>query len=82
MKIWRLRAEVDKYENLCPVKDFSYDELQAFDGHPMKGKWKPLLVEPLGKGQRHKWCDYPGFTIPVMSKKALRALKPLIEKST
>ncbi|MBQ6094383.1 MAG: hypothetical protein IJL09_03195 [Lachnospiraceae bacterium] len=82
MKIWRLRAEVDKYENLCPVKDLTADEIQAFDGHPIKDKWKPLPVEPLGKGKRHKWCDYPGFTIPAMSENALRVLRPLIENSS
>lgn len=82
MKIWKLSAEVDKYENLCPVKAFTWEELQAFDGRPLKSKWQPLPVEPMGKKKNPKWSDYPGFTIPVLSMKALNILRPLIRNSS
>ena len=82
MKIWKLCAEVNKYEKLCPVKEFTADELQAFDGRSLKSEWIPLPVEPLEKKKRPKWSDYPGFTIPVLSENALRILRPLIENSS
>lgn len=36
MKIWKIKSEVDKYDNLEPMKDFSVEEYWKFDGHELK----------------------------------------------
>ena len=82
MKIWKLSADLDKYDDLCPKTPFTADELQAFDGRSLKASWKPLPVEPMEQKKKHKRGDYPGFTIPVLSERALQILQPLIENSS
>lgn len=81
MKIWKLDFEVDKYDNLLPVKRFTVEEIQSFDGRKMKDTWKPLPVKRAEPEKKLELSDAPGFTIPVFSKKALEILRPLIQDS-
>lgn len=81
MKIWKLRFEVDEYDNLMPVRAFTADEIQAFDGRKHKKRWKPLPVTRMDPEKGLELGDAPGFTIPVFSKKALDILRPLIQDS-
>lgn len=79
MKIWKLKFELDKYENLAPVKDFTWQEFQEFDGRRLRYKWKPLPVERMNPEKKLPLSDAPGFTIPVFSKRALDILLPCIQ---
>lgn len=45
MKIWQLQFELDKYDNLIPLKEFTADEIQSFDGRKKKDIWKPCPVK-------------------------------------
>ena len=40
MKIWKLGAEVDKYDNLQRIEPWSWDETQSFDGRSKFAGWK------------------------------------------
>lgn len=81
MKIWKLKSEVDKYDNLEPVKDFSLEEYWRFDGHELKSSWKPLAVQRMEPKKKLPLSDAPGFTIPVFSKKALEILQMYLQDS-
>jgi len=81
MKIWQLHFEVDKYDNLIPVREFTADEIQSFDGRKHKDIWKPLPVKRMEPEKELELSDAPGFTIPVFSKKAMEILRPLIQNS-
>lgn len=79
MKIWKLKFELDEYDNLIPIKEFSVEEIWAFDGHKLKNDWKPLAVKRMEPEKGLELSDAPGFTIPVFSKEALKVLQPLIK---
>ena len=79
MKIWKLDFKVDEYENFMPIKNFTYEEIRAFDGRKHLEKWKPLPVERMEPEKKLQLGDAPGFTIPVFSKRALEILRPLIQ---
>lgn len=81
MKIWKLYFEVDKYENLIPIRAFTADEIQSFDGRKKKDIWKRLPVKRMEPEKKLELSDAPGFTIPVFSKKAVEILRPLIQNS-
>ena len=81
MKIWQLLFEVDKYDNLIPVKGFTADDIQSFDGRKKKEFWEPLPVMRMEPEKNLELSDAPGFTIPVFSKTALEILRPLIQNS-
>lgn len=81
MKIWQLQFEIDKYDNLIPLKDFTAEEIQSFDGRKKKDIWKPLPVKRMEPEKKLELSDAPGFSIPVFSKKALIILRPLIQNS-
>lgn len=81
MKIWKLKFELDDYDNLVPVKEFSAEEIWAFDGHELKKNWKPLAVKRMEPEKGLELTDAPGFTIPVFSRRALNILEPLIHDS-
>lgn len=81
MKIWQLQFEVDKFDNLIPMKEFTAAEIQSFDGRIKKDIWKPLPVKRMEPEKKLELSDAPGFTIPVFSKKALEILRPLIQNS-
>jgi hypothetical protein len=36
MKIWKLKFELDQYDNLMPTVPFTGDEIQSFDGRSHK----------------------------------------------
>ena len=73
--------ELDEYDNLVPVKEFTAEEIWAFDGHPLKKEWKPLSVKRMEPEKGLELSDAPGFTIPVFSKEALLVLQPFIHDS-
>ncbi|MCM1214376.1 MAG: hypothetical protein NC331_04725 [Lachnospiraceae bacterium] len=81
MKIWKLKSDVDKYDNLEPVKDFSVEEYWRFDGHELKWGWIPLEVQRMEPEKKLPLSDTPGFTIPVFSKRALEVLQPYLQDS-
>lgn len=81
MKIWKLKFELDKYDNLIPVKEFSVEEIWRFDGHELQKNWKPLPVKRMEPEKGLALSDAPGFTIPVFSRNALDTLWPLLQNS-
>lgn len=81
MKIWKISAEVDQYDNLMPVKEFSPREYNLFDGTSLRNTWKTLAVQRMEPEKKLKLSDFPGFTIPVLSEKALVILKPYLANS-
>ncbi len=81
MKIWQLNFELDEYDNLIPVKEFTVEEIQSFDGRSHLKEWKPIRVKRMEPEKGLDLSDAPGFTFPVFSKKALECLAPLISKN-
>ena len=79
MKIWQLRVEVDKYDNLIPVIPFSVEEIKSFDGRKHMENWKPIKVKRMEPEKHLELSDSPGFVITVFSKFALECLLPLIK---
>lgn len=79
MKIWKLCFELDRYDNLKPLKPFTVEEYQSFDGRRKKTDWKKLPVKRMEPEKGLELGDAPGFVIPVFSKRALDVLRPLIE---
>lgn len=45
MKIWQLNFELDEYDNLMPIRDFTVEEIQAFDGRRHLNHWKSIKVK-------------------------------------
>lgn len=79
MKIWKLKFEVDLYDNLIPKETFSTEEIQSFDGRSKLSNWKPIEVTRMEPEKNIQLGDAPGFFLPVFSKKAVEILKPLIQ---
>lgn len=79
MKIWRLRSKCDKYICLHPVEPFTFEQLHMFNGESVLDKWEKPKTE-ISKGASRRKSDYPYFSVglPVMSKKALDILLPIM----
>ena len=80
MKIYQLNFELDKYDNLIPVQEFTVEEIQSFDGRKHLGNWKTIKVKRMEPEKKLTLSDAPGFLFPVFSKNALKCLHPLIAK--
>ena len=81
MKIWQLSFELDDYDNLVPIKEFTVEEIQSFDGRSHLRQWKPVQVKRMEPEKGLELSDAPGFTIPVFSRRAWECLEPLISKN-
>lgn len=81
MKIWQLNFELDKFDNLIPMRKFTVEEIQSFDGRSHLSQWKPLQVKRMEPEKGLDLSDAPGFTLPVFSRRALDCLAPLINKN-
>lgn len=81
MKIWQLNFELDKYDNLIPTREFTVEEIQAFDGRSHLKSWKPIKVKRMEPEKGFELSDAPGFIFPVFSRRALNCLEPLINKN-
>lgn len=78
MRIWHLDCNVDDYENLTWLNEIDLDEVQSYDGRNKLDGWKPLQVIRM---YNRKYSNTPGLSshIPVFDKKAVDALKDLLE---
>lgn len=81
MKLWKLNFELDKYDNFIPVKKFTVEEIQSFDGRSHLNQWTPVRVERMEPEKGLDLGDAPGFTFPVFSRRALECLESLISKN-
>ena len=81
MKIWKLNFEMDEFDNLIPVKEFTVDEIQSFDGRSHLDDWNSVEVKRMEPEKKLDLSDAPGFTFPVFSRKALECLSSLISKN-
>lgn len=79
MKIYKLRFDVDNYENLEPLEDISIETFQMFDGTSHIESWNKMRVKKMNSEKEMRMGDAPGFIIPVFSKKATDILMPLIK---
>lgn len=78
MRIWHLKFEVDKYDNLIPCVTFSVEQKQAFDGRSLINNWTPIRMKRMEPEKGLELGDAPGFSFPVFSNRALECLFPLI----
>lgn len=78
MKLWKLWAEGDAFDNLVPVVPLTFDDYNSFDGSPRADIWKPLPVRRMEPEKELPLSDFPGFALPVFSKKAWDCLEPII----
>lgn len=78
MKVWQLTFEVDAYDNLEPVNEWSLEKWRSFDGRPQKKNWRKDKVKR--EGRRKKLGDAPGYEIPAFSRRAVNCLQSLIEE--
>lgn len=80
MKIWKLRAIDEKYDDLRPVNGYSADELQSFDGRSHKEEWIPKKVKRLEPEKNLKLGDgLQCMGVSTFSQKAIEALFELIK---
>ena len=77
-KIYKLRFDVDQYENINPVEKKDADYYQSFDGSPKLQTWRTMKVERMEPALGRELGDAPGFNIPVLRKRALDCLLPFI----
>lgn len=80
MKIWQLKFELDEYDNLVPVKEFTVEEIQSFDGRRHLSQWQSIKIKRMEPEKGRDLSDAPGFTFPVFSRHALNCLERLISK--
>lgn len=81
MKIWQLNFELDKYDNLIPLRDFTVEEIQSFDGRRQLSHWKSIKVKRMESEKGLELSDAPGFTFPVFSRRAVECLESLISNN-
>ena len=74
MKIWQLRFELDKYDNLMPLKEFTVEELQSFDGRSHLKNWSALAVKRMEPEKGLELGDAPGFHLLRLVKNLLQSL--------
>lgn len=76
MNIWRLRFELDMYDNLTPAKKWSHEKIQSFDGRKQLDNWKAVKVIRLEPEKNLPLSDAPGFYshIPVFNRKVIDVL--------
>lgn len=78
MRIYKLDFDVNNYKSIQLCEYVSSDYYQMFDGTSIKDKWTTLKVKYYEDDKELKSGDAPGFNIPVLTKKALDVLLPLI----
>lgn len=81
MKIWQLNFELDEYDNLIPIKDFTAEEIQSFDGRRHLNHWKSIKVKRMESEKGLELSDAPGFTFPVFSRRAVECLESMISNN-
>ncbi|MBP3569141.1 MAG: hypothetical protein J6K04_08255 [Lachnospiraceae bacterium] len=83
MKIWKLEADYDKYDNLNPVKEWSWEMTRSFDGRKKLSTWEPIEVERLEPEKGLDLADNMRVStpVPIFSEKAKRLVEDLIGDS-
>lgn len=81
MKVWKLKFELDEYENLIPDKEFTVEDIHSFDGKKQLQNWIPIKVKRMEPEKNLILSDAPGFLFPVFSKRALDCLYSLIKSN-
>ena len=80
MKVWKLKAVDEDYDNLRPINGYTADELQAYDGRSHQEGWIPKKVERLEPEKNLKLGDaLQCMTIPTFSLRAVEKLFELIK---
>lgn len=79
MKIYRLDFDVNNYKSIQICNKADADYYQMFDGTSILDKWEQLDVMYYEEDKDLKAGDAPGFHIPVLNKRALDILLPIIE---
>ena len=64
MKIWKLNFEMDEFDNLIPVKEFTVDEIQSFDGRSHLDDWNSVEVKRM---EPEKKLDLPCHDIQMQN---------------
>ncbi len=82
MKLWMVKSKFDKYMCTRPEIPFTFEQLHMFNGTELSDSWKVIKLL-ISKGSSYKKCDFPHFScgLPLVSKKALDILLPLITDS-
>lgn len=81
MNYYIIDSDANKYESLGPVNIEETISMLSFDGTPKKAKWFPVKVQPYfdTSGVRLPKSDFPCFTEPAFSRKAIEVLRDLLE---
>ena len=79
MKVYRLDFDVNNYRSIRLCEDVNVNYYRMFDGTRVSGIWTIPNVMEYEEDKDLKRGDAPGFNIPVLNKKALDVLLPLIE---
>ena len=79
MRIYKLDFDVNNYKSIQLCDDVNVDYYQMFDGTSLKDNWKSLKVKYYEEDEELKNGDAPGFNIPVLKKRALDVIFPLIK---
>ena len=81
MKIWQLSFDVENFDMVKPLYEYSVNVLQSFDGRSHTSDWTTLEVTKIEKSDL-PMGDAHNFTFfPIVSKNALDILFPLISES-
>ena len=79
MKVYMLDFDVNSYKSIRLCDNVDADFYQMFDGRSLKDVWKNSKVEVYEEDKGLLFGDAFGFNIPVLNKKALNVLYPLIK---
>jgi hypothetical protein len=77
MAVFVFTPDSDTYDSLVLAKSRDYDRLNMFTGGALASDWRPISARIL-KGKKHG--DFPSLAghVPVFGKRALDALRPLV----
>ena len=80
MKVWKLWQKTDDYENVVPVREFTFEDDHSFDGRSKIKGWRPIALKAL-EGNL-PYGDVASFIpgIPVVSPKVIEVTKDLIKE--
>ena len=83
VRIWKLKFEVDRFDNIISKQKMDIDEIQSFKGSSKINSWIPKTVIRMEPEKKLSLSNAPGFYphLPVFDRSALDVLLPLIKDS-
>lgn len=80
MKVYKLTYDFDNFGNLYMKPKLSIELIRSFDGRSHIDSWEPICLGRDKKEKKKELGDHPNFSLPIVSKRAVEALKDNLSK--